>query len=278
LKFRPLPGYSFDVNGRTRIECGEMHMKRFCLVLSICLTLVPFAQGQDEEKIKALFQDAIQAMGGDAYLKAADMVSNGQRFYFNNQGDSSGLIKFSNYTKFPDKRRFEQGNRKNELDITVFNLEINKGWILEGQKGTREARPEEMKEFKEAVKHSINNIFRFRYKDPANKLFYLGPGEGQDITLEMVKLLDQENDEVTVYFDRISKLPAKIEYASLSNKGIRQHIVEEFSQWHEFQGVNTPLRIDSFVNGRRLLQHFVNKISYNNNLPDSFFSTLTPPK
>ena len=253
-------------------------MKRFCLFLSICLVFVPLAPCQDEEKIKALFQGAIQAMGGDAYLGVIDRVSSGQRFYFNNQGDSSGIIKFSDYTRLPDKRRFEQGNKKNELDITVFNLENNEGWLLEGQKGTREAKPEEMKEFKEAVKHNINNIFRFRFKDPAIKLFYLGAGEGKDLTLEMVQLLDPDNDEVTVYFDRISKLPAKIEYYTISNKGIRQHMVEEFSQWHEYQGVNTPLRIDSFANGRRLFQHFIDKISYNNNLSNSLFSKPAQPK
>jgi hypothetical protein len=253
-------------------------MKRLYLFFGICLAFVPPAQCQDEEKIKSLFLGAIQAMGGDAYLNVIDMVSSGQRFYFNNQGDSSEPVKFSNYTKLPDKSRFEQGNKKSELDITVFNLENNEGWLLEGQKGTRQAKPEEMKEFKEAVKHGINNIFRFRYKDPANKLFYLGAGEGQDVTLEMVQLLDPDNDEVTIYFDRISKLPAKIEYYNQSNKGIRQHRVDEFSQWHESQGVNTPLRIDSFVNGRKLLQHYVNKISYNNNLSDSLFSKPTLPK
>jgi hypothetical protein len=253
-------------------------MKRLCLFLGICLAFFPPAQCQDEEKIKSLFLGAIQAMGGDAYLKVTDMISSGQRFYFNNQGNSPGRIKFSDYTKLPDKRRFEQGNRKNELDITVFNMGKNEGWLLEGQKGSREAKPEEMKEFKEAVKHNIDNVFRFRCKDPANKLFYLGPGEGKDLTLEMVKLLDPDNDEVTIYFDRMSKLPAKIEYHNIGNKGIQQHIVEEFSQWHESQGVNTPLRIDSFVNGRKLLQHFVDKISYNNNLSDSLFSKPTQPK
>jgi hypothetical protein len=253
-------------------------MGRFFLVFSFYLVLVPLAPCQDEEKIKGLFQNAIQAMGGDAYLKVADIVSSGQRFYFNNQGESSGLIKYSDYSKLPDKRRFEEGNRKNELDITVFNLGANEAWILEGQKGTREATPEEMKSFREVVKHSIDNIFRFRYKDPANKLFYMGPGEGQDLTLEMVKLLDPDNDEVTVYFDRLSKLPAKIEYQEISKKGVRQRVVKEYSQWHEFQGVNVPLRIDSFVNGRRLAQNFINKISFNNNLSDGFFSKPTLPK
>ena len=244
----------------------------------MAVVFIPLAGSQDEETIQKLFQDAIQAMGGDAYLKVTDMVSEGQYFAFNSEGDSSGLIKFSDYTKLPDKSRFELGNRKKELDITVFDLAKNEGWILEGEKETRAATPDEMKDFRNAVNHSIDNIFRFRYKDPENKLFYLGPGEGLDVTLEMVKIVDPENDETTVYFDRISKLPVKIESRRINSKGVRQRVVDEFSQWHMMQGVNTPLRIDGYVNGRRSYQQFILKITYNNNLPDSFFSKPIPPK
>ncbi len=240
--------------------------------------MVPLARSQDEETIQKLFQDAIQTMGGDAFLNVKDMTSEGQYFAFDSEGNSSGLTKFVDYTKLPDKSRHESGNRKSELEITVFNLEKNEGWIYDPAKGTREAKPEQMKEFREIVKHSMDTIFRYRYKDPENKLFYLGPGEGHDVTLEMVKLVDPENDETTIYFDRISKLPAKIEYHEVNSRGVRVRLTDEFSQWHVIQGVNTPMRMDGSINGRRGSQTFVLKITYNNNIPDSFFSKPLPPK
>jgi hypothetical protein len=247
-------------------------MRKIFLFLAIVLVFVPLSQGQDEEKIEELFKNAIQAMGGDAYLKVTDTSSKGQRFYFNSQGENSGLVKFSDYTRLPDKSRYEEGNRKNDLDITVFDLKNNVGWRLEGQKAVRDATPEEMKDSRDSVKHSLDGIFRFRYRNPENKLFYLGPGDGHDVTLEMVKIIDSDNDDVTVYFDRISKLPVKVEYRILSKMGLRQRLVDEFSQWHVFQGVNTPLRTDSYINGRRFLQHFITELTYNNNLPDSLFT------
>ena len=234
-------------------------------------------KGQDEGKIQKLFQDAIQLLGGETYLNVTDMVSEGNYFMFDRQGNSSGLIKFNDYTKLPDKSRFELGNRKKERDVFVFNLEKNVGWILEGQKETRDASPAEMVEFKKAVKHSIESIFRFRYKDPEVKLFYLGVSEA-DVKLEMVKVLDSENDEVTVYFDRMSKLPAKIEYQVTDAKGLRSRETQEFSQWHVIEGVNTPLRIDTFRNNRQYSQQFIIKITYNNSLEDNFFSRPIPPK
>jgi hypothetical protein len=253
-------------------------MKKLLLAFWIALICAPLSQSQDEQTAKKLFEDAIQAMGGDAYLKVTDVYIEGQAFGFDSDGASSLPERYYDYTKFPDKSRTERGNNKKDRDIIIFSLGNNEGWIVEGQKGIRDAKPEEMEEFKKLVKHSIDMICRFRYKDPENRLFYLGPGEGKDVTLEMVKLVDPVNDEVIVYFDRISKLPAKIEYHDVSIKGIRQRVVEEFSQWFVKQGVNTPLRIDSYVNGRRNSQTFIIKITYNNNLQDSFFSKPVPPK
>lgn len=255
-----------------------MYLRRLLLILGLCCALAPHVRSQDDETIKKLFQDAIQTMGGEAFLDAKDMYSEGQYFGFNNEGASSGLIRFVDYTKLPDKSRHESGNKKKELDITIFNLEKNEGWILEGQKETREATPEEMKGFRNVVKHSLDTIFRYRYKDPENRLFYLGPGDGPEFTLELVKIVDPENDETTVYFDRISKLPAKIEYRVLNRRGVRVRMVDEFSQWHVMQGINTPMRVDSYTNGRRATQNFLLKIAYNTNIPDSTFTKPVPPK
>jgi hypothetical protein len=253
-------------------------MKKLVLTISLAIVFAPLSRGQDAEVIKKLFEDAIDAMGGGKYLSVTDVVTEGQMFGFDADGASSLPIKYFDYTKFPDKSRFEVGSNKKKRDITVFNLGKNEGWILEGDRETRGAKPEEMEEFKNAVRHSIDMICRFRFRDSENKLFYMGPGEGKDVTLELVKIVDPENDEVTVFFDRISKLPAKIEYRSINSKGVRQRHVEEYSQWHVFQGIKTPLRIDRFINGRKDSQNFINKITYNNNLPDSLFVKPERPK
>jgi hypothetical protein len=251
---------------------------RVILILGLAGALLPTAAGQHDERIQRLFRDAIEKMGGGSYLAVEDMVSNGHYFVFDRRGGHTNRIKFSDYTKLPDKSRYESGNHKKLLDVTVFNLEADEGWILEGQKEPREATPEEMQQFKNSAKHSIDNIFRHRYKDPENRLFYLGTGDGSDVRYEMVKLLDPENDEVTIYFDRMSKLPAKIMYRSTDKNGIKHRHVDEFSQWHVIEGVRTPLRLDGSIDGRQSVQIFILKISYNNNLQDAFFSKPIPPK
>jgi len=244
----------------------------------IVLALAPLLPAQDEEKITKLFEDAIAAMGGKAYLDVKDMVTEGNYFIFNRDGDSSGLIKYFDWTTLPNKSHNEIGNKKKLRDVTVFDLDKNVGWILEGQKETRDATPEEMKSFKKAVNHALDNIMRTRWKDPANKLFYLGPGEGRDLQLDQVQLIDPENDTVTVFFDRIKKLPAKIEYKDVSARGVQLRQVDEFDQWHMIQGVNTPMRLDGFTNGRKRSQLFVTSIQYNTGIPDAMYTKPLPPK
>ncbi|MDR0310129.1 MAG: hypothetical protein LBJ21_00940 [Acidobacteriota bacterium] len=245
----------------------------FSTVLIFCLIL-PAARGDEtsEEKIRALFEGAIAAMGGDAYMGVRNIVSEGQFFMFNNRGESSGLIKFTDYTRLPDKSRFELGNKKSELEITIFDLEKNEGWIMEGELEAREATEDDMKSFWAAANHSLDNILRFRWNDPQNKLFYLGAGEGADVTREVVRLIDPGNDEVVVYFDRISKLPVKVESQRVNERGVRVRMADEYSQWHKIQDILTPMRIDSYSNGRRSSQQFFLKLSYNNNLRDDLFS------
>jgi hypothetical protein len=253
------------------------HLRCF-LALGCFLVVTLPARAQDEDRIKKLFQDAIKALGGEAFTNVTDMVSEGNYFGFNREGDQTGLIKYNDYTKLPDKSRFEIGNKKKMRDVTVFNLEKNEGWIQEGQKETRAATAQEMKDFRNSVKHSLDTIFRYRYKDPENKLFYLGPGEGDEVRFEMVKILDPENDEVTVYFDRASKLPAKIESRTINKRGIRVREVQEYSQWHVVQGVNTPLRLDVYANGVKSSGQYAVKVTFNNSLPDSLFSKPEPQK
>ena len=255
-----------------------MDMKKLLWVCLLLAVLPLPAECQEENKALELFENAVAAMGGSAFMDVKDIVSSGNYFEFDRFGASSPLIKFTDYTKLPDKSRYELGNKKNQLSVTVFNLETGEGWIQEGQKEAREANEDEMRDFRNTVKHSLELIFRIRYKDPRNSLFYIGPGEGRDMILEKVKLIDPENDEVDVYFNRMTHLPAKMEYTTKNSDGVRQRITQEFSQWHEIQGVLTSLRTDGYVNGRQAYQSHVVELKYNNDLPDSTFSKPVPQK
>jgi hypothetical protein len=253
-----------------------MKIFKSVLVLSVLMFLPSlYAQkgSQDksgEKKALEAIERCVKALGGTAFLQVKDMKSSGKYYQFR-KGENTLPIMYQDYTRLPDKSRYETGKGKNR-DASVFDLAARKGWILEAGKGVREANKEEIDSFKKAVKHAIENVLRTRYKEPGVKLFYFGP---EQVTskkrAEAVQLLDEENDEVTIYIDLSNNLPLKLEYTEALPDGRKLKIEEEYSNWHSIQGVMTPLRIDTFADGNQASQRFIEKISYNNNFPDSLF-------
>lgn len=251
------------------------------LRLLLCLCLLPSLlaqEGKDSKDARATqaIEKAINALGGQAFLQVKDITSSGKYYRFR-KGQNSLPISYQDQTRLPDKSRYEEGGKK-DRDVYVFNLEAGKGWILETQKGVREAEKEEVDRFKKTVKHAMENVLRTRYKDPSIRLFYYGPGEvSSKKRSEAVELLDDENDSVIVYFDLSNHYPLKIEYTETDPTGRKSKVEEEFSNWHNVQGVMTPFRIDTYVDGEESAERFVDRIAYNNNLPDSLFTKPPPP-
>lgn len=245
----------------------------FFLVVSI----PPAAHSaQQNEKTKALIDRAIQAMGGSAYLSVKDYSAAGR--YYMIEEDRQGWAEFTDQTRLPSKSRQELG-KKSDKETTIFDLDAGKGWIMQGDYDLKPATSEQIERFKRSVKHNLDNLFRFRIKEPGVSLHYFGSEilNGRK-PVEVVELIDAENDTVRIYFEESSGLPYRLAFEEIGRYGRKLRIFEEYSNWHEFQGVNTPLRVDRFTNGEPSSQVFVAKIAYNANLPDSLFAepTLAP--
>ena len=236
------------------------------------------AQAEGEKQARAAIEQSIQALGGKAFLEVRDIKSNGRYYRFRKGANSVGVV-YQDYTRLPNKSRYEEGTKKKDKEVTVYNLDLNKGWLLEGRKGVREAKPEEVDQFRRTVKHAVENVLRTRFNEPGVKLFYYGPNEvSGKVRSEAVELLDTENDAVIVYFDARTRLPIKLEYTEVSTDGRKQKVEEEYTNWHNIQGVQTPLRVDILVDGELANQRFVEKLSYNNSLPDTLFDKPQPEK
>src|SRR5438477_12929416 len=92
--------------------------KRLALtVLALCMSLLAqnstpssaTAAPADEStaKAKALIEQAIQALGGNAYLNIEDSSMEGRSYSFHHgQATSTGLL-FYRQTKYPDKERID---------------------------------------------------------------------------------------------------------------------------------------------------------------------------
>ena len=101
-------------------------------LLSVVCALWSVVAAEQPAKAREVIAAAIEAMGGKNYLEVKNYHKVGRRFIFDNKG-RRGFAPFQDWTVFePIKWRFQLGKDKRR-QVQIYNLEIGKGWILEGK-------------------------------------------------------------------------------------------------------------------------------------------------
>ncbi|MBI4456157.1 MAG: hypothetical protein HY644_09685 [Acidobacteria bacterium] len=239
----------------------------------------PTEKEQVRQKALSVIERSIESMGGPRFRQVQEIKSKGHYYVFKD-GQTAGVAKYFDYTRLPDKSRFQLGEGKNR-EVTIFDLSTNKGWHLEGKNDIKEASAEEIRQFRQTVRHSVENLLRKRLQEPGMNFFYYGSGEvsGRD-DVEAVEMIDAENDSVLIYFDLKTYLPSRLEYVTVDARGNKRREAVEFYIWHSMEGVMTPLRLDNYTGGQLSSQLFVDEITYRPTpaFNDALFSRPTPEK
>ena len=242
----------------------------------------PPVADQNSTKAKALINQAIQALGGDAYLGAQDMTQQGRTYSFHaGEATSTGVL-FWRMVKFPDKERVEFTKQRDVADVFngVRGYEIT-------YKGTAQLDPKQLADYLRRRDHSLEMVLRKWINDPGVAFFYEGSAIAGDKPAEQVSIMNANNDSVTIYIDSTTHLPIKKSYSwrdptdNLLNKED-----EVFDAYRPTQGIMTPYSLTRFYNGEMSNQRFLNTVTYNGNLNESMFAakttydpnTVPPPK
>ena len=234
------------------------------------------ARGQARQVLSS----TIEAMGGDRYLGVKTEYVVGRDFSFS-RDRRSGLIPFQQWTHYQDPARHRYQTRKGKRQtLEVYNLELDKGWIQEGFHTIEEMPKEQVERFKLTVKRDLHYLLRNRLDEEGLAFFYYGPndiaGSGE---LEAVEVIDRTNDAVTMYFDVNTHLPVHTENYFTDKMGIRHESRIEFFNWHEQDGVLTPLSFHFFVDGEKSGERFFEELTYNTQFPVEYFlEPKLPPK
>ena len=245
-------------------------MKRALVCLLVILGCSWWGVRAEATKAREVIDAAIQAMGGQAYRDIRNSHSTGQYFTFDDEG-RKGYAKYEDWTVLqPIKWRFQLGQGK-KASVQIYNLELGKGWTLEG-KYIEEAKPEAVEEFRKGASRDMDLLLRHRLDEEGLNFYYYGPddvaGEGK---YEAVEFLDSTNQSVIIFFDLKTHLPAKLETQTSDKMGIRHKEEVEYLNWHTIQNVHTPLRTDVRFDGAVSQQRFVETIEYNLALSDDLF-------
>lgn len=246
--------------------------------IALCAAIGARLQAQESPRDKALqtIDRSIDALGGERYRQVETVFHHGNYFRFDRNGRRSRLVKYWEWLQYdPIKWYFQIGSGNRQV-VTVYNLELNKGWKKEGKGYIEDLHQEDIDDFLKQARHELDIVLRRHANDHDYQIFYYGPDE---VTggghYEAVEFLDRSNDSVVVYFDLDSHLPARMEYHQTDKLGNRRQFSEEYVNWHEFNGVQHPLRIDYFIEGQLFEQRHITEAQIDPVVPPGQF--LEPP-
>jgi hypothetical protein len=223
---------------------------------------------QSAAKAKQILEAAIQALGGDAYLKVRDVTCTGRLGQFDHSGELTGFGHFIDYQQPPLKERQENLPKRNI--ISVYNGD--QGWELD-RGGVADAPRADMEDFKEGVKRDIDNILRHRIHEAGMTLRYGGSDIVDLRQAQWVELVDNDNRTIRIAFADGTHLPIR-EVAETRNPKtqMKSEEIDYYANYHTQDGVQTALQLTRERNGIKLFQAFFDKCEYNTGLSDALFT------
>jgi hypothetical protein len=219
-------------------------------------------------KAKEILQQAIQALGGTAYVNLRDATCEGRLSQFGHSGELNGFEKFADYTIPPFKDRTENLPKRNIIEI----MNGDKGWTLD-RGGVSDASGADLARFQEDTKKDLDYILRSRIKEPNMIFRYAGPDIVDLRPVDWVELVDSDNRTIRIAISQSTHLPVrKIVDTRDANTRMKTDEVEYYSNYHPISGIQTPFQITRERNHIKIYQVFFDKCEYNTNLSDSLFT------
>jgi len=228
------------------------------------------------ERGKRVVYEALQALGGDAYLHMNDRIESGRAYSFYRER-ISGLSVARIYTRYlaPVPGQVEVRERENfglHEDSGVLLLE-NAAWEI-NYHGALPMEDEKFANYKISTLRNVLYILRQRLNEPEISFYSQGSDMFENRPVEIVDITDGETNTVTVYFDARSKLP------------VRQTFRRRNQQFHDFDtevtvfglfrnvggGVMWPTNIRRERNGEKIYEMFADQVEINKDLKDNLFS------
>jgi hypothetical protein len=242
----------------------------------------------NEQKGKRVVDEAVAAMGGPAYLNMQNRVETG-RIYSSYNDKVSGMAAdalYTNYLPLPNPpepgflgvrvrdargRKPEDVTGKRQDDVILY---IDGTGYEVTFRGARPLSDIVVTQFKVATLHSVFYVLRQRLNEPGIIFESRGADFFENRPMEIVDITDANNDKVTVYFDQLSKLPARQVY--YRKDPIDNTKLEEASVFNKYRdvggGVMWPFAIRRERNGEKIFEAYLESVEINQNFKDSMFT------
>ncbi|HET9283456.1 MAG TPA: hypothetical protein VFR24_15990 [Candidatus Angelobacter sp.] len=230
----------------------------------------PAATAQtNQQKAKAVIDQMVQALGGQAYLNVQDYYSEGRLGNFHNESLTAWSL-YYRFWKWPDKDRVELTPQR---DVVELYLGDNAYEIT--YKGIRMLDPAKDDRLKAAIirrHYSLENVVRTWLAEPNVLLLDEGPSISEGLMAEKITIINAKNESVTLLVSPDTHLPMEKRFSTRDPR-YRDRDEEStiYGNWKVIQGVNTPRIMVTKRNGETLSQQIILNITYNTHPADSLF-------
>jgi hypothetical protein len=223
---------------------------------------------ENVRKAKAIIDQGIEALGGQAYLTWQEQTQEGRAYSFHHgEANSLGTI-FWRFKKYPDKERVELTKKRDVVEI--FNGD--KGYELT-YKGVRNLESkEELDPYLRRHHYALEIVLREWLNQPGVALFYEGQTVAAQKETDQVTIMNSKNEAVTLNFDINTHLPVKKKLTWRDPTDKERNVEEEiFDNYRLVQNIMTPFDVTRMYNGEMAAQSFLTSVSYNQPVNDSLF-------
>jgi len=218
-------------------------------------------------KAKAILQQAIDGLGGAAYLNVHNSDCTGRLAQFQHSGEIGGYIAAHEYREMPDKFRMEYDPKA----IIVNIYAGDKGWSLD-RSGVSEVPAGDIADYQEQLRMQMGNVLRNRLSD-SGLFFRYGGRDVVDLKeADWVEIGDQGRT-LRIAVGRNDHLPLRSVLMVRDPKtGEKTERSTYYTTYHPIDGIQTPFRESRFLNGRQVYQVFWESCAYNVDLPANLFT------
>jgi hypothetical protein len=229
---------------------------------------IPPADPENARKARALLDQAIQALGGQAFLTIRDMEQEGRTYSFYHGRPTSNGVLFWRFTQYPDKERIEVTKERDVAYLYVGD----KGYELT-YKGPHPVEKKDLDDYLRRRRLSLETLLRVWANDSSVAFFYDGTALAGNLPAQQITMINSKDEAVDLFFDLETHLPIKKSYKWRDPVDRERNVEEEiFDNYRLVQGVMTPWGFTRYFNGDMQTQRFINGVHYNQGLDQSMFN------
>lgn len=281
-----------------RLKDGQLVLRILGVaILLAALCFVPCSQAQNpdtmmpeqsEAKGKQILQSLINGLGGPGYTEVRESQCSGRRALIGHNGDLTGYVSFNDFRQYPDKARIEYiGRGRNTIlqsiigiddlefahgGIVVTLFDGDRGWSFD-RSGISELPVTSVTDFQEQMKRNVDNLLRFRLKEPGLTIRFGGTDTVDLKPVDWVEINDSEGRKYRLAVEQSTHL---LDRAVISTEDPENQQINDdttiYSNYQLKDSAWTPMQVTREHNGRRVAQIFYDNCRYNLDFPQNLFS------